>query len=167
LGIHQVGQATSRLLALHFGSLTQWIKNMEDALDRHSDAYQDLLNISGIGPSMAEDLLAFFAEPQNCKVLQELSALVTVTDYEPVLTDQSPVSGKTVVFTGTLETMSRSEAKAQAEALGAKVAGSVSRKTDFVVAGPGAGDKAKTAQELGVRILSEHEWLELIGEEGR
>lgn len=164
LGIHQVGQATSRLLALHFGSLTQWIKNMEAAQDQHSDAYQDLLSISGIGPSMAEDILVFFAESQNRKVLQELSALVTVTDYEPVLTDHSPVSGKTVVFTGTLETMSRGEAKAQAEALGAKVAGSVSRKTDFVVAGPGAGDKTKTAQELGVRILSEHEWLELIGQ---
>jgi DNA ligase (NAD+) len=167
LGIHQVGQATSRLLARHFGSLIQWTKSMEAAQDRHSDAYQDLLSIGGIGPSMAEDILAFFAEPQNRKVLQELSTMVTVTEYAPVLTDQSPVSGRTVVFTGTLETMSRSEAKAQAEALGAKVAGSVSRKTDFVITGPGAGDKAKKAQDLGVRILSEQEWLELIGQPRR
>jgi DNA ligase (NAD+) len=121
---------------------------------------------------MAEELLGFMAEPHNQEVLDELTRprgeegpLVRVIDFErpPAA---SPIAGKTVVFTGRLETLSRSEAKAQAEALGANVAGSVSAKTDYVVAGPGAGSKGRKAAELGVAVLSEAQWLELI-ESGR
>ena len=111
---------------------------------------------------MAKDILGFVVEDHNRAVLDALSGELEV-EAVAAPAAQSPVSGKTVVFTGSLETMTRSEAKARAEALGAKVAGSVSAKTDYVIAGPGAGSKAKKAQELGVTILSEEEWQELIG----
>ncbi|MEX2449690.1 MAG: NAD-dependent DNA ligase LigA [Rhodospirillales bacterium] len=163
LGIRQVGQATARLLARQYGSLMELRKAMQESQDRESDAYADLINIEGIGPSMADDLLGFFAEPHNQDVLDDLDRVLTVEDFA-VPTGDSPVAGKTVVFTGTLETMSRGEAKARAESLGAKVAGSVSKKTDYVVAGPGAGSKAKKAEEFGVAMLSEREWLDLIGQ---
>ena len=162
LGIHQVGQATAKLLARHYASFSHWKKSMTAAQNRDSEPYQDLLSISGIGPSVAEDILAFFAEKQNLEVLEDLSSLLTVTDFAGTQT-ASPVAGKTVVFTGTLESMARSEAKTQAEALGAKVAASVSKKTDYVIAGSGAESKLREAQELGVEILSEREWLRMVG----
>ncbi len=169
LGIRQVGAATARLLARHYRSLAHWRTCMEASQDRSSDAYVDLFSINGIGARMADDLLQFIAEPHNQEVLDGLTAatteqlpLVTVHDYER-LSNASPIFGKTVVFTGTLSSMSRSEAKSQAEALGANVAGAVSRKTDYVVAGPGAGSKEKRARELGLIVLSEQQWLELIG----
>ena len=107
--------------------------------------------------------MSFFAEAQNQEVLNDLALTLDVENFEVADTSGSPVAGKTVVFTGTLETMTRSEAKARAEALGAKVAGSVSKKTDYVVAGPGAGSKAKKAEELDVPILSEEDWNDLVG----
>jgi DNA ligase (NAD+) len=170
LGIHQVGQATARLLARHYLSLAKWRKCMEEAArDPESEANADLLSINGIGMSMVDDILGFIAEPHNREVLDALTAhshgkpaLVTVNDFERPAT-VSPISGKTVVFTGNLASMGRSEAKAQAEALGANVAASVSKKTDLVVAGPGAGSKEKKARELGLTILTEEQWLELIG----
>jgi len=128
-----------------------------------------LLSISGIGESMAGDIVSFFREQQNQDVLDKLTnphlshgTLVTVTDFELSATG-SPIAGKTIVFTGKLESMSRPEAKARAERMGANVAGSVSNKTDYVVAGPGAGSKEKEARKLGLTILSEREWLDLIG----
>ncbi|MDD5761137.1 MAG: NAD-dependent DNA ligase LigA [bacterium] len=169
LGIRQVGEATARLLARHYLTLRNWCRSMEAAVDPDSGAREDLLSINGIGESMAEDIVSFFSEPQNQEVLNRLKdprddgeSPVTVRDFEPVNT-ANPVSGKTVVFTGSMETMSRSEAKAHAERLGANVASSVSRKTDYVVTGPGAGSKEKEARKLGVTILSEREWLDLIG----
>jgi DNA ligase (NAD+) len=168
LGIRQVGQATARLLAKHYRTLAGWRTAMEAALRRGS-AHAELLSISGIGASMAEDILAFFDEPHNREVLDRLTrgtdgqpALLEITEVERRMA-ASPVAGKTVVFTGSLERMSRSEAKSQAEALGANVAGSVSSRTDYVVAGPGAGSKGKKARELGLTILTEQQWLELIG----
>ena len=113
---------------------------------------------------MAEDILEFFGEAHNRAVLDDLGELLDVQDFEAPDTGGSPVAGKTVVFTGTLETVTRSEAKVRAESLGAKVAGSVSTKTDYVVAGPGAGSKAKKAAELGIATLTEDEWLKLIGD---
>ena len=174
LGIRQVGQSTARLLARNYGDLKAWHDAMlaaaaERAAHRDArkpqdvgEAYADLCNIEGIGTSMADDIVAFFAEPHNLDVLR---ALERELDVEPpaAVAAGSPVAGKTVVFTGTLEAMTRSEAKASAEALGAKVSGSVSSKTDYVVAGPGAGSKAKKAQELGIATLTEQEWLDLIG----
>ena len=113
---------------------------------------------------MAADLLGFFTEPHNQAVLADLQGELRVEAAEAPGETDSPVAGKTVVFTGTLATMGRNEAKARAEALGAKVAGSVSKKTDYVVVGADAGSKARKAEELGVTILSEDEWLGLIGQ---
>ena len=163
LGIIQVGQATARLLAKQYGSLKGWRDHMDAAQDRESDAYAELTNIDGIGPSVADDLLGFFAENHNREVLDRLAGLLTVEDFQAPDVASSPIAGKTVVFTGTLERLSRAEAKTRAESLGAKVAGSVSKKTDYVVVGADAGSKAKKAKELGVETLSEEEWLKLIG----
>ena len=163
LGIRQIGEATAKRLAGTYGSLDRLIAAMGEAQDRDSEAYADLTNIEDIGPSVADDLLGFFAEKHNQDVLRDLQSLLTVETYERPRAVDSAVAGKTVVFTGTLEKMSRNEAKARAESLGAKVAGSVSAKTDYVVAGEDAGSKLKKAKELGVNVLSEDEWLELIG----
>ena len=162
LGIRQVGQATARLLARTYGSFQALQEAMAAAQDRESDAYAELIDIDQIGPSVADDLLGFFAEEHNQTVLAGLTAALTIKDMEVADTSGSPVAGKTVVFTGTLETMGRSEAKAKAESLGAKVAGSVSKKTDYLVAGPGAGSKLKKAQELGVTVMTEEEWLAFV-----
>ena len=162
LGIPQVGEATARLLAKHYQSLAAWRRAMTAAGDHESDAYAELVAIDGIGPSVAADILGFFAEKRNLAVLDALAKEVRVAEFERPA-QSSAVAGKTVVFTGTLEKMTRHEAKARAEALGAKVAGSVSKKTDYVVAGPGAGSKLKDAQAHGVAVLSEDDWLAMIG----
>ncbi len=162
LGIPQVGQATARTLAKQYGSLEAWSIAMNDARIIGSEAREELGNINGIGESVIADLLAFFAEPHNREVIKDLRGLVSVEDFSAPATENSPMAGKTVVFTGTLEALSRNEAKARAESLGAKVSGSVSKKTDYVVAGPGAGSKLKKAQGLGVTVLTEEDWLVLI-----
>ena len=165
LGIRQVGEATAKLLARHYGSLTAWREAMIEARDTASSAHADLDNIDQIGPSVAGDLIAFFAEKHNLTEIDRLAGPggVRVENHVAVSAKDSPVAGKTVVFTGTLEHMTRDEAKAKAEMLGAKVASSVSRKTDFVIVGVDAGSKAAKAAELGVRTLSEEEWLKMIG----
>ena len=161
LGIRQVGQATARLLAKTYGSLDHWRRAMDAACEEASDAYRELVATDGIGPLVAADILAFMAEDHNRKVLDDLAAELDVADFVPP-DAASPVAGKTVVFTGTLERMTRSEAKARAEALGAKVAGSVSAKTDIVVAGPGAGSKLTKARDLGVEVMDEEAWLAMV-----
>ena len=173
LGIRQVGEASAKLLARHYGSLDGWRaamlrasderqRNPEPAKpDKIGEAFADLCSIDQVGPGMADDLAGFFGEPHNLAALDDLAGELDVEDAEEIAAE-SPVAGKTVVFTGTLEKMGRSEAKARAEALGAKVAGSVSNKTDFVIAGPGAGSKAKRAEGLGIEILTEDEWFALI-----
>ena len=163
LGIRQVGQATARLLAHHYGSFANLRKAMTVAKNAESDAYQELLSIEQIGESVATDLIAFFAEKHNREVLDALDDEITVEDFEAPDVGDSPIAGKIVVFTGSLETMGRNEAKAQAQTLGAKVAGTVSKKTDIVVAGPGAGSKLKEAEALGVKVLTEAEYFALIG----
>jgi DNA ligase (NAD+) len=165
LGIRQVGEVTAKLLARHYVSLERWQKAMLAAQKENSEAAHDLDNIEQIGPLVAGDIIAFFAEKHNRDVLDDLAAELTVSDYESRVTGNSPLAGKTIVFTGTLEKMGRSEAKAKAESLGANVAGSVSSKTDFVVVGSDAGSKAKKAKELGVKILTEDEWLALATSE--
>jgi DNA ligase (NAD+) len=162
LGIRHVGEITGRLLARNYGTAENFFKAMRAAAKgKESEAFAELDNIEGIGPTVAQAIAEFFAEPHNVKVVAALLEQVTPQALEAV-DHGSPVSGKSVVFTGTLEHMTRSEAKARAERLGAKVAGSVSKKTDYVVAGPGAGSKLKNAKELGVEILTEDEWLKLI-----
>lgn len=163
LGIPQIGQATARLLAGRYASLAAWRDAMQAAADRDGEAYADLIDIDGIGPSMADDLIGFFQEPHNATVLDALAAQLSVADFIVETPSDSPVAGKTVVFTGTLERMGRAEAKARAEQLGAKVAGSVSKKTDILIAGPGAGSKLKKAADLGVKVMDEDEWLNFTG----
>jgi DNA ligase (NAD+) len=163
LGIPQVGEATAKLLARNYGSFTAWRDAMIEAQDPDSPAYQDLDNIEGIGPSVAADILGFFAEAHNLEILRDLAKELTIEDVAAPAAGGSPIAGKTVVFTGTLETLSRNEAKATAESLGAKVAGSVSKKTDIVVVGADAGSKAKKAAELGVATKTEAEFLRHIG----
>ncbi|MBY9065631.1 NAD-dependent DNA ligase LigA [Hyphomonas sp. WL0036] len=165
LGIRYVGQTTSQQFArsfLSWQSFWQAVKAAE-AAGVDSDAYNELTGIDGIGQAAARALMAFEAEPHNRDMLAALLEEVEVQDEVPAAIG-SPVTGKTVVFTGTLERMTRDEAKARASALGAKVAGSVSAKTDIVVAGPGAGSKLVKAEQLGLQVMTEEEWLAFIGE---
>jgi DNA ligase (NAD+) len=162
LGIPQVGEATAKLLARHYRSFARWRKAMTDAADPENDAWRELNDIHGIGQDMAADIVGFFAERHNRAVLDELGREIEIEDYEaPSGSSAAPLAGKTIVFTGTLEAMSRSEAKARAEALGAAVTSSVSSKTDYVVVGADAGSNATKATKLGLTILSEAEWLRL------
>lgn len=161
LGILQIGAVTAKLLAKHYVSFSRLKEQMIQANDPSSEAYHELLSLDGIGQSTAADLIYFFQEPHNIDIIDRLLDQVHVEDFHSVASESMPLVGKTVVFTGTLQEMSRAEAKATAERLGAKVAGSVSKKTDFVVVGADAGSKAKTATDLGVQILSEDEWLRL------
>lgn len=162
LGIRHVGEATARVLALNYGSAKAFVKAMTAAADEDSKAFAELDAIEGIGDTVAKAIAEFFSEDHNREEVARLLDLLEVEDAEQPKSDTA-VSGKTVVFTGTLEKMTRSEAKARAESLGAKVAGSVSAKTDLVVAGPGAGSKLKDAQKHNVRVISEDEWLAMIG----
>ncbi len=162
LGIRQIGEATAKKLAAHYSTLENMREAMKEAQTVGTDARGDLLNIEDVGPSVVDDLLGFFAEKHNQKILDELAAELNIQPYERPRAINSPVAGKTVVFTGTLVTLTRQEAKANAERLGAKVAGSVSKKTDYVIAGEDAGSKLKAAAELGVKVLTEEEWKKLI-----
>lgn len=163
LGIRQVGEATAKRLARHYGSFAQWRQTMLIAVERENDAYHDLISIEDIGPAVAGDILAFFAEEHNVTALDDLAAQLNIAEAVRIEAGNSAVAGKAVVFTGELETMSRAEAKARAEMRGAKVVGSVSKKTDYVVAGANAGSKRAAAEKLGLTVLSEQEWLDLIG----
>ena len=160
LGIRQVGQATARLLAQHYGSFENWQIAMNKAKDKESRTYEDLINIESVGALVADDLISFFAEKHNQNILDRLAHYLKITDFEKP-TAGSELSGKTIVFTGTLTSMTRNEAKARALSMGAKVAGSVSKKTDIVVTGENAGSKAQKAQELGIKILTEDEFQKI------
>jgi len=164
LGIRNIGQQTARLLSANYLTLDALLQVLDRAAEegQDGDAWTELTGIDGIGNTAIAALTGFLQEPHNRDVLDRLLAEITVEPFEAP-TQDSPVAGKTVVFTGTLEAMTRDEAKARAEALGAKVSGSVSKKTDYLVAGPGAGSKAKKAADLGVATLTEQEWLDLIG----
>jgi DNA ligase (NAD+) len=163
LGIRRIGEANAKLLARHYGSYTAWREAMIAARIIGSEARSDLGNIIGIGPAIAEELIEFFAEPRNLAALDALMAEVAAEDAAAPEASASAIAGKVIVFTGTLETMTRPEAKARAEALGAKVTDSVSKKTDIVVVGAEAGSKAEKAAALGVRTVTEAEWREMAG----
>ena len=162
LGMRHVGEAASNLLALHYGTWDAFAAAMDAAADPENDAWADLIGIDGVGAVMAGSLTATFAQDTERAAIDRLVAQLDVQATERPDTSGSPVAGKIVVFTGTLEKMTRAEAKARAETLGAKVSGSVSAKTDILVAGPGAGSKAKKAAELGITTLDEDGWLALI-----
>jgi DNA ligase (NAD+) len=163
LGIRRIGEANAKLLARHYGSYANWRAQMLAAREIGSDERLALGSIIGIGSAIAEELTDFFGEPRNVTALDEFTAELTIEDAVAVESADSAVAGKIVVFTGTLETMTRPEAKARAEALGARVTDSVSKKTDLVVVGVDAGSKARRAVELGVKTVTEQEWRELAG----
>ncbi len=162
LGIRHVGETNARRLARHFGTFEALREVGRAALDPESEARAELNAIEGVGDVVAEAVTEFFAEQHNEDALDALLKEVTPEPMEEVQTS-TPVAGKTIVFTGALERMTRDEAKAQAERLGAKVSGSVSKKTDLVVAGPGAGSKLTKAEELGIEVITEDEWLSRVG----
>ena len=163
LGIRHVGQTSSRLLAKHYGSKDALLTALDEAQDIASPAYENLLAIDGFGEKAATSLLAFFGNNATRAMVDDLiNSLDEVEDFVQPKGGHA-IAGKTIVFTGGMEKMSRGEAKARAESVGAKVSGSVSAKTDIVVAGAGAGSKRKKAESLGLEILDEDAWLELIG----
>ena len=165
LGIRHIGETNAKRLARHFLSFdalraaAEAAKMPEGKGDPGNAEWQEIVGVNGIGSVVAEALVEFFAETHNREAVDALLAEVTPLDEEAPQAVSSPVTGKTVVFTGSLEKMSRDEAKAMAERLGAKVAGSVSKKTDLVVAGPGAGSKLKQATDLGIEVIDEDEWF--------
>jgi len=165
LGIRHVGEVTARDLMKNFHELPALRQAAEQARAGDEDALSEITSIDGVGGAVVEALGDFFHEPHNVEVWEDLLSLVSPPPYI-VETLDSPVAGKTVVFTGKLETMSRDEAKAQAERLGAKAAGSVSAKTDLLVAGPGAGSKLKKAAELGIEVIDEAGWAEIVAAAG-
>ncbi len=162
LGIRHVGEQASSLIARSYGSWAAFIAAMDAAAAMDGPEWEGLLAIDGVGEVMARSLVTALSQPQERASIDQLVAHLRIANAA-VQRSGSPVAGKTVVFTGSLERMTRAEAKSRAEALGAKVAGSVSAKTDLLVAGPGAGSKAKKATELGIDTLDEDGWLELIG----
>lgn len=163
LGIRHVGETTAKLLARSYGTYEAFEVAMKEAAPLAGDAWNDLNNIEGIGEVVARAIVEFYKEPRNTEVIASLLREVQPQEAEQPVTSGSPVAGKTVVFTGSLEKFTRDEAKAKAESLGAKVSGSVSKKTDIVVAGPGAGSKLDKAREFEVQVMTEDEWLDLIG----
>ena len=173
LGIRHVGEINAKRLMRHYRTLDALRAAAKTATppdpavkkDKGDEAWQEMVAIEGVGAVVAHAVIEFFQEPKNDPPLDALLAEVTPAPMEEAASD-SPVAGLTVVFTGTLERMTRDEAKAMAERLGAKVSGSVSGKTDIVVAGPGAGSKLTKARDLGVEVLTEDQWLERVGEAG-
>ena len=164
LGIRHVGDSASSLLADHYGSWENFEATITRATLNEGPEWDDLIGIDGVGDVMATSLITAFHQENERASIDRLIAELEPQDAVKTAPVDSPVAGKTVVFTGSLEKMTRAEAKARAEALGAKVSGSVSKKTDLVVAGPGAGSKAKKAQSLGVEMIDEDGWLALIGD---
>ncbi|WP_428697813.1 NAD-dependent DNA ligase LigA [Stappia sp.] len=163
LGIRHVGEGNAKLLARHYHDWESLQAAMLAAADSGSDAWAELMDIDGIGETVARAVVEFFAESHNREALDALMQEIRPQAMERVEADASPVAGKTLVFTGSLEKMSRDEAKARAEAMGAKVSGSVSKKTDLVIAGPGAGSKLKKAADLGIEVIDEDAWIEMAG----
>ncbi|MDE3027447.1 MAG: NAD-dependent DNA ligase LigA [Paracoccaceae bacterium] len=164
LGIRHVGEAAAGLLATHYGTWAAFEAAMTAATPGAGPEWEDLLSVDGVGAVLATSAITAFHQPAERASIDRLVAHLIVAPVLPRGPVESPIAGKTVVFTGTLERMTRAEAKARAEALGAKVAGSVSAKTDILVAGPGAGSKATKAAELGVEVIDEDAWIALIGE---
>ena len=164
LGIRHVGEGAASLLARHYGSWEAFEAAISDAQldDNNNEAWSELLGIDGVGRVMATSLVTAFNQTAERQSIDRLVSQLAIGDVMRPALEGSPVAGKTVVFTGTLEKMTRAEAKARAEALGAKVSGSVSAKTDLLVAGPGAGSKAKKAAELEVETIDEDGWLAMI-----
>ncbi|HBS32494.1 MAG TPA: DNA ligase (NAD(+)) LigA, partial [Parvularcula sp.] len=163
LGMRHIGETNARIFARHYHSFDAFRAAATAAADEDSAAYEEMLSIEGVGALVAGGVISFFKDAGSRTAVERLLEEVTPQQMAAPAATGSAIAGKTVVFTGTLETMTRDEAKAQALALGAKVSGAVSAKTDYVVAGPGAGSKLKDAERLGVRVFSEDDWRAFIG----
>jgi len=161
LGIRHVGESSAKLLASRFLTWSEFVKAMLEAIPE-SEPWEALLAIDGIGSVMGKSVIEPFQDASQLTKIQALVEQLVVLPVQQIDTTASPVAGQIVVFTGTLEKMTRAEAKARAERLGAKVSGSVSLKTDLLIAGPGAGSKIKKATDFGVKILDEEGWISLI-----
>ena len=163
LGIRRVGETNARLLARHYTGFAEWRARMLAATVVGSDERLALGSIIGVGPALAEELAGFFTEPRNVQALDDLAAELRIEDNVRPAAATGALAGKNLVFTGTLETMSRTEAKARAEQMGARVTDSVSKRTDLLVLGADAGSKARKAADLGVATVSEAEWRVMAG----
>ena len=162
LGIPQIGQRTSNLLSKHFKNFHKWFISIENLSNGNVKVYNDYINIDGIGPDVVDDIKNFFNN-EKIKIVKKLSqSLKKIEDYKFLIKSNSKLSEKIIVFTGTLEKMSRSEAKSKAEELGAKVTNSVSNKTDYVIAGKDSGSKEKKAKDLKIKVLNENEWMKFL-----
>jgi DNA ligase (NAD+) len=161
LGVRHVGETTAVTLARGYGTAEEFLAAMDKVAERDPAAVEELDALDQVGGAVIDAAASYFAEDHNRRIVSELKEELSIDPAEQPKSD-TVVAGKTIVFTGSLEKLTRDEAKAQAEQLGAKVSGSVSKKTDLVVAGPGAGSKLKTAAELGIRVLTEDEWIQLI-----
>lgn len=167
LGIRHIGEQNAKLLAQEFGTYDNFISTMESLVNKNQESeqyqqnYQKLNDLEGIGDKILVDIIDFFDIKENIEIIDQLGKILTIQDYNQQI-NQTILTGKIIIFTGSLLTLSRAEAKSQAEKLGAKVTSSVSTNTDLVIAGDDAGSKLKKAQELGVKIITENEWLEMI-----
>jgi DNA ligase (NAD+) len=164
LGIRHVGETSAKIIARNYLFFYDFMKSAIASKDKNSVEYEHLINISGIGTAAGDAIVDFFCEDHNVKVIEELMSLIEISDYEPTFSVKSKLAGKTIVFTGTLDKMSRSEAKAKAESLGANVSNSISKKTDYVVTGTNAGSKLRKAMDLGIKVISEKDWFKIVDE---
>ncbi|MDE0114756.1 MAG: NAD-dependent DNA ligase LigA, partial [Albidovulum sp.] len=162
LGIRHVGETVAVRLSRHYGEWSNFVTAMDSAVEQEGSAWDELISIEGIGNTIAESLAMTFANEREREIIGNIAAVLEI-DPMPEIASKSPIAGKTIVFTGTMEEMTRPEAKARAEEAGAKVSSSVSSKTDIVVAGPGSGSKEKKARALGVQVIRESEWLGMVG----
>ena len=164
LGIRHIGETTAKIIARKYKSFMPFMNSAIASQDKDSIAYEDLKDTSGIGTTAADAIVDFFNNDHNVKVIRELISLIEISDFVPTFSIQSKLAGKTIVFTGTLEKMSRGEAKTKAESLGANVSNSISKKTDYVVAGNSAGSKLRKARDLEITVISENDWFKIINE---
>jgi DNA ligase (NAD+) len=164
LGIRYIGETTTKIFARKYRAFNKFMNSAIAIKDKESRAFEEFINISGVGKTAGNAIVDFFGEEHNIKIIKELLSLIEVLDYVPSQSVYSELSEKTIVFTGTLEKMTRSEAKSKAESLGATVSNSISKKTDYVVAGIKVGNKLKKANELGLKVLSEDDWFRIINE---
>ena len=161
LGIPQIGQRTSNLLSKHFKNFDSWFESIKELSNNNSKTHDQYINIDGIGPDVVDDIKIFF-DKEKIEIVNKLkNALNKINEYKSIKTN-SKLSEKIIVFTGTLEKMSRNEAKSKAEEMGAKVTNSVSNNTDYLIAGKDSGSKEKKARELNVKILNEKEWIKFL-----
>ena len=164
LGIKHVGETTAKILARNYLSFNYFMKSVIASKNKNSQAFENLINISGIGEAAGNTIVDFFSEDHNLIIINELMSLIKILDYIPSLSVGSKFTGKTIVFTGALDKMSRNEAKSKAESLGANVSSSISKKTDYVVAGDKAGGKLDKAKELGIKVITENDWYMIFDE---